>query len=110
MKVVISGILGIEGSWDLDVGNQPLTNGELHTIKKISGIRAGEIEEAFSAGDNDLMVSLASIALTRAGKPVPIHVLWDAPAGSSIVFTDDDPEPAGEGAADEPVPPPADES
>lgn len=103
MKVKITGILGADGEWDFNPDEEPLTNGELHEIKKIAGVRAGEIEEAFSAGDNDLYVALAIIALARNGKQIPVRVLWDAPAGSSIDFIDD---AVGVGeAASEPVPP-----
>ena len=57
------------------------TNRELHTIKRMSGVRAGEIPAALEAGDNDLVVALTMIALERNGKVVNEDVLWNANVG-----------------------------
>jgi hypothetical protein len=57
------------------------TNKELHTIKRMSGVRAGEIPAALEAGDNDLVVALTMIALERNGKVVHEDVLWNAKVG-----------------------------
>ena len=80
-KVKISGISSkIDGEYPIDLGY--FTNGELHLIKKLSGVRAGEIEEALDAGDNDIVVCVALIALKRNGRTdIPDGTLWDAKAG-----------------------------
>ena len=46
----------------------PFTNRELHLIKQIAGVRAGELFDAMEVGDNDLVVALAHIAVKRAGR------------------------------------------
>lgn len=82
MKIIIKGVPGWDGSYDLDLDAQPFTNGELHLIKQISGVRAGELREALDAGDNDVFVSFAMVSLERSGRPAPIKAFWDAPAAS----------------------------
>lgn len=82
---------------------QTMTNGELHTIKRIAGVRAGEIEDALSAGDNDVLLALGLIILARHGKRLPEHLMWDAPAGSGItIVPDEGEEDADEGDAGPP--------
>jgi hypothetical protein len=79
-KIVISGIKGYDGEYEFDASY--FTNRELHRIKQMSGVRAGEILAAFAAGDNDLVVAVAAIALERNGKAVHEAALWDAKVGS----------------------------
>lgn len=75
------------GNYSIDLA-QPFTTGELNIIKTISGVRAMEIPDALRAGDSDLIVAFAVVALARAGKvnrrqaPMAAEVLWEAPAGS----------------------------
>lgn len=60
----------------------PFTNRELHIIKQVSGVRAGQLFEAMEAGDSDLVVALAHIAVRRSGAMQPsLDQLWDLPAG-----------------------------
>lgn len=60
----------------------PFTNRELHTIKQVAGIRAGELFDAMEAGDNDLVVVLAHLAVKRAGRNQPtLDMLWDMAPG-----------------------------
>lgn len=82
-KVTISGVAPWDGDYDLDLSR--LTNRELHEIKKVSGVRAGELDDALSGGDNDVLVALALVAAARAGKMIPADRLWDADV-ESIVF------------------------
>jgi hypothetical protein len=88
--IKISGVPGLDGDYPIDFN--ALTNRNLHQIKKIAGVRAGEIVEAFQAGDNDLVVVLAVIAVQNSGKFPQLseaaiaEMLWDAPAGSSITI------------------------
>lgn len=73
----------------------PFTNRELHLIKQIADVRAGEMFEALERGDNDVLVALAHIAVRRTGGTQPsLDRLWDLPAGDiSLVMPDDDGEP-----------------
>lgn len=82
-RIVISGIKGMDGEYELDVST--FTMQELRTIKRLSGVRAGELQDAFAAGDSDLVVAFAVIALNRAGRPVHEDSLWNA-QGGSIMF------------------------
>ena len=99
-KIVIRDIPGLNGEYDLDLGR--FRNDELRLIKKEAGVRAGEIEEAMRALDNDLVISFALIALKRAGKDVPPSALWEADVGSvSMDFSDeeaDDVDPPAQGS------------
>lgn len=78
-KIVITGIAGYDGEYPFDATY--FTNKELHTIKRIAGVRAGEIQAAFVAGDNDLIVAFAVLALERNGKALHEEVLWNAHVG-----------------------------
>lgn len=82
------------GEFPLDL-ERGFTNRELHTIKEVAGVRANEVEEAFNAGDNDMLVALAVIALRRAGLAIHMDALWDADAGAIQVLADveDDADP-----------------
>lgn len=78
-KIIITGIAGYNGEYDIDLAY--LTNKDLHTIKRIAGVRAGEIQAALNAEDNDLAVAFTVIALERNGKAVHEDVLWNAQLG-----------------------------
>jgi hypothetical protein len=78
-RIVINGVAGYNGEHPFDASY--FTNKELHTIKRIAGVRAGEIQAAFAAGDNDLIVAFAVIALERNGKTVYEEALWNATVG-----------------------------
>ena len=100
VTVTIEGVFGADGDWPLDTTY--FTNRELHEIKKMSGVRAGELSDALAAGDSDLIVCIASIALARNGRNVPVDVLWEAAAGMIRIEPVEDEE-----AADQAVPPPS---
>lgn len=79
MQLIVDGIPPYDGEYEV---SQDLTNRELHLIKKVSGVRAGELEEAFAAGDNDLVVAITVITLQRNGFPdASVEAIWDADAG-----------------------------
>lgn len=80
-----------------------LTNREAHRVKTMAGVRMGELAEALGAGDNDVLVALAAVVLTRRGKRFEEDVLWDAPVGSGVELVLADRDEAGE-----PEIPPAD--
>lgn len=87
----IEGIPGLNGDYPLEVSR--FNNRELHTIKRIAGVRPAELEEAFDADDNDLVVAFAIIALTRAGMKVNEEAIWQAEVGKiTLVATADEEE------------------
>jgi hypothetical protein len=79
VKLVVEGVLGLDGEYDADISY--FTNRELHKVKVLTGLRAGEFEEAFKVGDNDVIVAIATVILERNGKGEAAELLWDAPAG-----------------------------
>lgn len=100
-KLKIENIDGLEGEYEFDPSY--FTNRELHLIKRETGIRAGELQDAVEAGDNDLVVTLAYIALLRAGKKLPnADMLWDASAGTITLDLEEEGEAEGP-----PSPPPS---
>ena len=89
-RIVIDGIPPYDGEYPLDLSY--FTNRELHTIKKVSGVRAGELLEAFAGGDQDVFVGFTVVAIQRKnGGEVDIDKLWDADA-AKISFVGDTPE------------------
>lgn len=94
-KILIEGAPPYDGEYELDLN---FTNRDLHTVKQISGVRAGELDEAIRVGDLDVVVALAVNALRRAGHQVNIDILWDAEAGKITLIEDE---------ADAVPPPPA---
>jgi hypothetical protein len=101
-KVTILDVPGLEGEYLIHF-EDGFTNRELHLIKQLSGIRAGEIGEAFAANDNDLIVALSMIAMQRNGKDVPVDALWDAKVGS--IKWEQTPEEIQEAEGDDALPP-----
>lgn len=100
-KVTIDGIDAYDGEYELDI--EQLTNGDLHTIKQLTGLRGGEIDDAIDAMDNDVVVGLAAVAIKRSGKPLVPQLLWDAKVGAIQIK---DPEPAEAVATEEATLPP----
>jgi hypothetical protein len=68
-------LAGYNGEYEIDWEGAPPTGDELHQIKQFSGVRAGEVGEGLRAGDYDLIVILAVIAMQRAGKFKTLQVL-----------------------------------
>lgn len=97
-RIVIDGIAPYDGTYDFDASY--FTMRELHVIKRIAGVRAGELDDALAASDSDVIVAIAVIALTRAGVQVNEDAIWDAPAGT-VLFVGDEAEVEGDA-----VPPP----
>jgi hypothetical protein len=82
----------LDGAYEFDVadligigGPAMLTGHEAHLIKQMSGVRAGELEEALVAGDWDAMLALAAVILARHDKRVTADQLRDLPL-SAVVF------------------------
>src|SRR3954451_17021770 len=109
MIVEIEGVPGFDGRYPLNLSEEPFTMWELHLIKKVSGIRAGELEEASDAGDSDLVVVLAVVAMRRAGKVRKEHaiqvadLLMDSAAGV-IRYREDDKGDDASPPAEKPTP------
>lgn len=87
----IEGIPGLDGDYPLP--DTEFTGRELHFIKQHAGVRAGEIEEALGAGDYDIILAIAAIAMQRAGRDVSMDALLDAPTGKIQVIVEDDARP-----------------
>lgn len=68
------------GEYEVDTGT--FTNREFNMIKRISGLRPDEIEDAGDHADNDLLVSIAAVAIRRAHGQVDIERIWDWPIGN----------------------------
>jgi hypothetical protein len=74
---------------------ETFTYREIGTIKRVSGIRAGELEAALAAGDVDVIVALAVICATRAGETVTAADFENLDFGAiGIEGEDEDPTPA----------------
>lgn len=82
-KLIVSGIPTLDGEYEFE-DFTTFTNRELHRIKKLTGLRLGEFQEAFASMDNDVLVGLSVVVLERQGKDVDDEQLWDAPAGSLV--------------------------
>jgi hypothetical protein len=99
-KLTIDGVDPFDGVYELDFAEQPFTNRDVHLIKKIAGVRLGELAEAFEAGDNDLLVAVAVIQLRREGKVQKgremdaAEILLDAVAGK-LIYEDTAEDDAG---------------
>ena len=78
-KLIVDGLPPWDGEYPFD--NWLFTNRELHRIKQLSGIRAGELFEAIEAGDSDVAVIVAAVVLARHGKHADVEDLWDAQVG-----------------------------
>ena len=91
-NLTVQGLGSLDGSYEFD--DSRFTMGDFRTIKRIAGVRAGELTDALAAGDTDLMVAIAVIALERNGKHGAEDVLWTADVGQiSLTLGDGDASP-----------------
>ena len=97
-KIRIEGVPPWDGDYDFDPS---FKNRELNRIKNITGIRGGEIAEALAAGDTDLMVALAVLALERQGKSVDPDDFWNAEVGAITYIGEDDAGPPADSSQSE---------
>ena len=83
-----------------------ITFREASTIKKITGLRMGELPEAFSAGDTDALLSMFIVAKLRSDGALDLDAVQDLQIDSLEIINDPvdvaDPPPAGDGPAEEP--------
>jgi hypothetical protein len=91
-KVTIDSLYNLDGEYDIDL---VFTHRDFRDIKKIAGVRANEVMDALNAGDMDIIVALAAIALRRSGKPFDVEQLWDAEAGHIVLDFSDQEVDAG---------------
>lgn len=96
-SLVIGGCGPWDGTYDFD--DFAFTNRELYEIRKLSGVRAGELIEALEANDTAAYVGVGVVVLTRAGKQIDADDLWNAPVGSIRIELNGN----GDGAADPPT-------
>lgn len=99
IKIVLTDLKPYDGEYPLEI--ETLTMNDLRTVKRLSGVRAGEIGDALGANDTDVILALAVVAADRAGKTLSEEKLWNAQFGSIKLIID---EGAEEGA-DAEVPP-----
>lgn len=102
-KFVVTGIPGFDGDWPIDIGSFSMM--ELHIIKDVAGVRAGELEEAFGAGDTDVILAVAACAVRRNGGDWKafLKLAWESEMGSLTFVADEEVE-------DPPIPTPLPDS
>jgi len=93
--VIISGCAPWDGRYEFP--DFALTNRELHRVKTLCGIRAGELIDALDANDTGAYVAFAAVVMERNGKAVEVDDLWDSAVGSIRI------ELGGEADADPPT-------
>jgi hypothetical protein len=66
---------------------------EMGMVKRVTGLRAGEIYDAFASGDTDAIMAFALVAMKRADPATPESVLLDKDIGV-VEFVADEPKAA----------------
>jgi hypothetical protein len=101
LQVKVTDVPGFDGTYEWDPERQ-FNGHELHLVKKVAGVRLGEIEEALAAGDYDVIVAITAIMVCRSGRvtraqvPELVEMLLDADGGKITI------EEAAEVADDRP--------
>jgi hypothetical protein len=103
----------LDGDYECDLvaiamdvsSDESLTMREAHTVKRISGVRGGEIIDAVAAGDTDVLLALSIVVLQRHNKQVDENQLWDAKVGAFEFVLGQEPDGEGEDDADPPTVP-----
>lgn len=72
---------------------------EMSRIKTITGLRAGEIQQALEAGDSEVIIAIAVIAAERSGDTIDINKIEDLEFGAISVADEPDPTQAADGVA-----------
>lgn len=105
-KFVVAGIAPFDGEYPIDIGS--FTMRELQIIKRMSKVRAGELEEAFAAGDSDLILAIAVIAVRRNGKAWEAfeQLAWESELGAITFEGGEDEDEAGTSGDAVPLIPP----
>ena len=63
---------------------------EMNLVKRLTGLRAGELAEAFRTGDTDAMIAFAAVARLRATGDAAIDNLLDLEIGDVRIEDDGD--------------------
>lgn len=97
-KFVVTGMPAFNGEYPFEI--ESFTMRELQIIKRISGLRTNELDEAIAAGDNTLMLALAVIAVRRNGREWEAFekLAWESEVGDISLVVDEDEEVADEAA------------
>lgn len=98
--LILEGVQPWDGQYPFD--DWLFTNRELHRIKQVSGIRAGELLDALEANDRAAYVAVAVMLLEREDHRVDPDVFWDASAAAIRIRLDDDAEASGGDPPDQP--------
>ena len=69
---------------------------EMGRIKTITGLRAGEIEQALVAGDSEVIIAIAVIAAERSGDTIDMNKIEDLEFGAISVADEPDPTQAAD--------------
>lgn len=91
IELIIEGVPPYDGRYETP--DFAFTNRELHRIKQISEVRAGELLEALEANDRAAFVGLATVVLERGGIVVDPNRLWDTESGAIRLQVGDDADP-----------------
>ena len=92
--VIIEGVSPHDGEYEIDLAT--INMEEFHLIKRLTGLVAGEVEDALMRIDTDIFVGLAAVVIQRSGKRVTANVenqLWKAPLGALRVKLEPDSPP-----------------
>lgn len=92
--VIIEGVPPHDGEYEIDFTS--LDMDEFHLIKRLTGIVAGELEDALARIDTDVFVGLAAVVIQRSGKRITANVenqLWKAKLGQIRVKLEPDSPP-----------------
>jgi hypothetical protein len=91
-KFVVTGIPAFDGEYPINV--QSFTMRELQIIKRMSGVRAGELPDAFNAGDSDVILAICVIAVRRNGRDWESFekIAWDVDFDAITFIADEEPD------------------
>jgi hypothetical protein len=89
-KFVVTGMPAFNGEYPFEI--ESFTMRELQIIKRISGLRTNELDEAIEAGDNTLMLALAVIAVRRNGREWEAFekLAWESEVGDISLEVDEE--------------------
>jgi hypothetical protein len=92
----IKGVPPYDGDWPADLSR--FTNRELRTIKKVSGIKAAQLQAALLEGDQDALVALTVVMLQRSGQYAHVSedLRWDADSNALEFVTAEEQQEAVE--------------
>lgn len=66
-RIKVQGVAGFDGEYELD--QAAFNMDDLSLIKRVAGVRAAELDEALNAGDHEVLIAFAMVALRQSGHP-----------------------------------------